>query len=232
MQSTTANVVLCTALYERHNRAGAGNCPSLAVAARSGRGTAVAVGPGMIPRATTLIALAAAAVASIAATGCRDRDPPHEQHGGQTAGGHDHGGGGSTAPADHVVGPGTLGLPDELRALIVAEMVEVESAMHRILSALVRGDLETVATTAQAVHDSFVLAQKLTPDQAEALHEHLPPPFVSLDRQFHGDAAELARTAGAGQAAAAAGVYARMSERCVGCHRAYARERFPGLAGD
>lgn len=147
------------------------------------------------------------------------------------AGGHAHGGAGAAAalPSDFE-GPGALALPDDLRALLVAEMVAIEAAMQRMLPALVRGELGTLASDAQAIHDSFILAQKLSPEQSRALGELLAPEFVVLDRQLHQGGADLARAAEAGDAERAAAIYGSMTAACVGCHRAYARERFPGLA--
>lgn len=144
---------------------------------------------------------------------------------------HAHGAGGEPSELpEGFEGPGTLELPDDLRGLLVAEMVQIESAMHRMLSALSRGDLEAVEKDAQGVHDSFILAQKLTGEQAAKLGELLPPEMVSLDRRFHGQAAALAKAAGAGDARRAGAIYAEMTTSCVGCHRAFARERFTGLA--
>lgn len=146
-------------------------------------------------------------------------------------GAHAHGAGSepSTLP-EGFEGPGKLELPEDLRGLLVAEMVQIESAMHRILSALVRGELAKVQKDAQGVRDSFILAQKLTKDQAAKLGELLPSEMVTLDRRFHGQAAALAKAAGAGNASRAAAIYAEMTTSCVDCHRAFARERFPGVA--
>lgn len=162
--------------------------------------------------------------------GCSSRSSSSEPEEHAPAHAHGHGGGEPAALPAGFQGPGKLELPEDLRALVIAEMVQVESAMHGILSALVRGDLAKVATTAQAVHDSFILSQQLTEEQAHRLHELLPPEFVTLDERFHRDAAELAKAAGAGDAVRAAEIYGRMSNGCVSCHSAYARERFPGLA--
>src|SRR5690606_35752173 len=74
-------------------------------------------------------------------------------------------------PSDRAVGPS---LPPNLRALLIEEMLAVLAASESILDALVRGEDERVAQNAQAIHDSFILEQRMTDADREALHAAVP----------------------------------------------------------
>lgn len=133
----------------------------------------------------------------------------------------------ATGLAAEPVGPAlTPKLLDTLRE----EMRLVLEASRDILAALVIGDHATVAAQAQAIDDSFILEQALTPQDREALEAALPLAFVEIDTAFHRTAAELAAAARAGDAGREAALFGRMVEACTGCHGRFAADRFPGLA--
>ena len=124
------------------------------------------------------------------------------------------------------------GLPAHLRGLLIQEMLAILDASKTILDAIVRGDDERVAEHAQAIHDSFILAQQMTDADSEALHEALPHAFLERDEAFHELSAELAVAARAGDRARQRELFAEMLEACVDCHAAHAANRFPALAGE
>lgn len=129
--------------------------------------------------------------------------------------------------------PGTaaaLDLPEPYRELIRSEMKEVESAMGRLLGHLVRAEAREGAEVAHAVHDSFVLAQRMTAEQRRELRSLLPPTFVALDREFHHRAELLAEALEGGDFFAAAAHHAELSRACVTCHSRFATDRFPAFA--
>jgi hypothetical protein len=125
------------------------------------------------------------------------------------------------------VGPAlTPRLLDTLRE----EMRLVLEASRDILAALVIGDHATVAAQAQAIDDSFILAQALTAQDREDLEAALPPAFLEIDTAFHRTAAELAAAARAGDAEREAALFGRMVATCTDCHSRFAADRFRGLA--
>lgn len=132
------------------------------------------------------------------------------------------------AGAEEALGPK---LPPDLRALLVKEMQAIDGAAERIRHALVRADLSTVAREAQAIHDSFILKQEMTPEQRQALLETAPKAFVGMDRAFHGTAAKVAEDARAGDLGKTAATFGGMLGECAACHVTYAPDRFPMTSG-
>lgn len=133
----------------------------------------------------------------------------------------------ATGLAAEPVGPA---LTPKLLETLREEMRLVLEGSRDILAALVIGDHATVAAQAQAIDDSFILAQALTAEDREALEAALPPAFVEIDTTFHRTAAELAAAARAGDAGREAALFGRMVEACADCHGRFAADRFPGLA--
>ncbi|MBN1239262.1 MAG: cytochrome c [Gammaproteobacteria bacterium] len=131
------------------------------------------------------------------------------------------------SPGDGAVGPR---LPAELRALLIEEMRAVLDASGNILDALVRGQDERVAESAQAIHDSFIMARQMTEADREALHAAVPHEFIERDEAFHELSLSLAEAARAGDRPRQRELFADMLEACVDCHTAHATDRFPELA--
>jgi len=121
-------------------------------------------------------------------------------------------------------------LPATLRALLVEEMLAVLGASQDILDALVRGQDGRVADNAQSIHDSFIMEQRMTEADREALEATLPAAFLERDRAFHELSAGLAEAARAGDAQRQRELFSDMLDACVDCHAAHATDRFPELA--
>lgn len=144
-------------------------------------------------------------------------------------------------PAAHAAGEGpeepvTSALSAETRAVLIREMQAIAESMGRIHRAIVTGDHAAVAKESQSIHDSFVLAQELSPVQRKEIREELPAGFIEADRAFHGLAARLAE-AGKGEEPRLERLwFQEMTRACQACHAEYAAGRFPGLgessAGD
>ncbi len=123
-------------------------------------------------------------------------------------------------------------LPPGLRGLLLREMNAALEASKRILDALVRGQDEVVARNAQAIHDSFILAQEMTPADRETLRESLPDAFIERDRIFHEISDRLARAARAKDRQRQLQLFADMIAACRDCHSHHAGDRFPGFSVD
>ena len=124
-----------------------------------------------------------------------------------------------------------LSVSPELLELLRAEMRELTSASQAISLALPAGDWAHIAATGEKMHDSYILAKKLTTAQRAEL-DGLPELFKRLDEQFHLRAERLAHAAHEKDAELTAFYFSRLLEGCAGCHAAYAQQRFPGFAGD
>lgn len=124
----------------------------------------------------------------------------------------------------------TAALSPPLRAALVAEMQHLDGGLQRAVSALARADWPALERTAREIRGSFILEQRLAPEQRAELHRALPAPFLALDRRFHAQAERLADAAAAGDPELAAFRVHQLVESCLGCHAQYAPTRFPGLA--
>jgi len=119
-----------------------------------------------------------------------------------------------------------------LQTLLRDEMGALLTATSKIADALPQGDWPTVATTAKAIHDSFIFQQKLTPRDRDILHHSLPEAFIHLDKGFHQRALKLHEAAAKNDAELSLYHYARLLETCVQCHQRFATHRFPTLNED
>lgn len=131
-----------------------------------------------------------------------------------------------SAIAAEPVGPKLTG---KLRGLLVAEMVEVESAMRATYSAIIRGDHAAVAQKGQAIHDSFILEQSLTEQDHRDLKAAVPEEFLQMDERLHQLAASLAEAGEQENTQQQVELFNRMTESCVACHSHYVTDRFHGL---
>lgn len=120
-------------------------------------------------------------------------------------------------------------LPPELRGLLIQEMQEIQAASQQIQAAMVQGQHEIVAERAQAIHDSFIMAQQMTDEDEQILHETLPEAFVERDQALHELSAGLAEAARNEDTEAQIRLFSEMINGCVDCHAEYASGRFPGL---
>lgn len=122
----------------------------------------------------------------------------------------------------------TSALSPETRALVIREMQAIDAAMNRVHTALVTGDHATVVENAQAIHDSFVLAQTLSDEQRAEIGE-LPREFLSADRKFHQLSDRLAKAGKAQDSWAERAWFDEMTRACVACHGEFATGRFPDI---
>ena len=122
------------------------------------------------------------------------------------------------------------GLSPELQQLFSREMLELQNAMMAMLPLYVAGKLDDIATIAAQMDSSYVLKQNLSESQMHELHETLPDAFIEQDQQFHYLASMLEHVAKAGKTELVGFYISKMGEACVGCHTAYATNRFPGLS--
>ena len=134
---------------------------------------------------------------------------------------HEHG-----APADQP----TITLSAELAALLSEEMVAIDEGVGTLVTAMAAGEWGRVAETAEKIEKSYILAQRLTPEQREELQRKLPPRFKSLDSAFHRAAGKIAKAAEHRDTELAVFHSYKLMEACVECHATYASERFPGFA--
>jgi hypothetical protein len=123
-----------------------------------------------------------------------------------------------------------LSAEPRLQALLIEEMRALQKAMAKIVAALPAGDWPTVANTAQAIHDSFILQQKLTKQDREKLHHHLPEEFIQMDQGLHLQAKKLQQVAKQHNAELSVYYVSRMLEKCMQCHSRFATQRFPSLS--
>lgn len=139
------------------------------------------------------------------------------------------GGAAGGARAQAPEGP-TTRLSPELRAAFVAEMQHLDQSLQAAVSALARADWPAVERAAHQIAGSFILAQRLGPEQSAELHRVLPEPFLAQDREFHARAERLAAAAKRGDGELAAFYVYKLTDACLSCHATYARHRFPAHA--
>jgi hypothetical protein len=116
-----------------------------------------------------------------------------------------------------------------LRLLLAEEMVALQAGMQSLIPAIISGDWEKIAGLGEKIGDSFILAQKLTPSQADELHRSLPLAFLELDQEFHLYAGMLAHAANNRNPELVSFYFYRMNDSCLSCHRKFATHRFPKL---
>lgn len=125
--------------------------------------------------------------------------------------------------------PEAIALSADLEALLSEEMLAIEAGIGVLFKAMSAGEWPVAAETAERIEKSYILAQRLTPEQLHELERVLPPRFKALDSAFHGSAGKLSRAARERDAELAGFHAYKLMEACIECHGAYARERFPGF---
>lgn len=120
-------------------------------------------------------------------------------------------------------------LPPKVRGLLIQEMQAILGATQAIQAAVVQGDHETVASKAQAIHDSFIMDQQMTAADEQALLAAVPGAFLERDKAFHELSAQLAQAGRDRDTTRELRQFSQMVDGCVGCHTRYATARFPGL---
>ncbi|HMM47329.1 MAG TPA: hypothetical protein PKC12_05050 [Thiobacillaceae bacterium] len=122
-------------------------------------------------------------------------------------------------------------LTPRLKQMLTEEMLSVKQSVKVILDGLIVGDHSIVATQAQQIHDSFILARSLTEQDKKDLMKAASPEFLRLDGEFHQTAAKLADAATHKDYELQRYYYARMIESCQTCHSQHATDRFPAFSG-
>ncbi|HLR18127.1 MAG TPA: cytochrome c [Alcanivoracaceae bacterium] len=120
-------------------------------------------------------------------------------------------------------------LPDNVRGLLIQEMLGIQAASQKIQAAIVQGDHDVVATEAQAIHDSFIMEQEMTEEDERALLAVAPEDFLEQDEALHTLSASLAEAGRNKDTDAQLKHLHELLEGCVSCHSDYASARFPGL---
>lgn len=118
-------------------------------------------------------------------------------------------------------------LPPKIRGLLIQEMIAISEATKAIQDALVRGQDKQVAEHAQAVHDSFILAQEMTDADMKTLISSVPKSFLEKDEAFHGLSHQLAEAARKGDKSTQLTLFSQMIDACMQCHADHALNRFP-----
>ncbi|VAX20156.1 hypothetical protein MNBD_NITROSPINAE02-1223 [hydrothermal vent metagenome] len=129
----------------------------------------------------------------------------------------------------HTAGAGGLELSPELKDLLTLEMQSIQTGMIDILGAIPAGDWDKVAETADKIAKSFIMKQKLSPEQFKELATSLPLEFRKLDNRFHTQAAMLSHVARERHVDLVNFYFYKMTESCVECHSGYATSKFPKL---
>lgn len=121
-------------------------------------------------------------------------------------------------------------LPENVRVLLIQEMMALRNATQNLMDGLVQGRDEVVAENAQAMHDSFIMAKKMTAADKEALVKAVPAAFLEKDKAFHKLSAQLAKAAESGDRPKQNELFAELINACAQCHAAHASDRFPGFS--
>ena len=129
-------------------------------------------------------------------------------------------------PGDH------LHLSPALMELLKQEMNAIQKGMQVLIPAITSGNWQDVTGIGTHIQHSYIMQQQLTDAQMEELHQALPPAFLELDQSFHHSAGMLAHAAEMHNAEVVNFYFYKLTDTCVACHRKFAGDRFPGLAGD
>ena len=119
----------------------------------------------------------------------------------------------------------SAGLMDLLRT----EMREILSGVQSIPSGIAMADWKKVADISSKISSSYILAQKITPEQRKELQQKLPESFKKMDESFHLEAGKLAQAAQNHDPQLVTFHYYKLIESCASCHAAYATNKFPGF---
>jgi hypothetical protein len=126
-------------------------------------------------------------------------------------------------------GAGPLKLSPSLRAVLLEEMRAIERSMPELQAAVTAGDLGTVARLGDEIAGTFILRQKLTPQQRHELHHGVPRIFLRMDHRFHDEARWLADAARQAQPPHVADHYRALVVACTRCHERFAPTVLPSL---
>ncbi len=118
-----------------------------------------------------------------------------------------------------------------LRKLLTDEMFALQSGMMDVIPAFVSGNWSEVEHIATKMKNSYIMKQKITPEQVKELHSSLPEAFVKQDQEFHYLAGMLSHAAKNRKKELVAFYFSRMGESCLNCHAQFAKHKFAGFKG-
>lgn len=122
-----------------------------------------------------------------------------------------------------------LHLSTDIRQLLSEEMRAVQDGMVNLVMAIPKGNWNEIDAIATQIKESYIMQQKLSEKQREALHHSLPQGFQVLDHGFHETAARLSHAAKQHDAQLVTFYFYKLSESCTLCHSTYARHKFPNF---
>ncbi|MDF1581874.1 MAG: hypothetical protein RQ733_00770 [Methyloprofundus sp.] len=120
-------------------------------------------------------------------------------------------------------------LDNDMKQLLQQEMRAIEQGVAALIPAIARGEWDQVTEISKNIQQSYLLKQKLTPEQSHRLHQSLPVRFIQLDQAFHESAGMLAHGAEMHKPDIVNFYVYKLSSACVECHTEFAVEKFPGL---
>jgi len=132
-------------------------------------------------------------------------------------------------PVEPVAHTQKVHLDKDIQQLLQQEMKAVEEGVTALIPAIARGEWDQVAEIGRNIEQSYLLKQKLTPEQRHSLHKSLPARFIQLDQAFHESAGMLAHGAEMRKPDIVNFYVYKLSSACVECHTEFAAEKFPGL---
>ncbi len=124
--------------------------------------------------------------------------------------------------------PEQLTLPENVRTVLVSEMVTISKLMGILLENLVQGNIENSASIAIDIRNSN-LKKSFDATEIKKILGLLPKGFIKLDQKFHGDANKLAEAVKLKDFQKAFNLYSEMTQGCLNCHSTYSNKRFSNL---
>ena len=124
---------------------------------------------------------------------------------------------------------GNLELSPGLMNLLRTEMREILSGVQDIPTGIAMADWIKIADISSKIKSSYIMAQKITPEQKNELQHKLPEYFKKMDANFHMEARKLELAARKHDQQLVTFHYYRLIESCASCHSTYATKRFPGF---
>jgi hypothetical protein len=112
-------------------------------------------------------------------------------------------------------------MPPEARAEMRAEMLDFQTALHSIVSALAEGKFADAADTAETqIGVSAMGRHRNSPPNARP-GMHMPNDMHMIARNMHFSASEFAKVARTGDFAKSLNALQSVTGACVACHRSY-----------
>ena len=122
-----------------------------------------------------------------------------------------------------------LELSADLMDLLRTEMRGILSGVQSIPAGIAMADWKMVADISSKISSSYILAQKMTPEQSKELQQKLPEYFKKIDENFHLQAGKLELAARNHDPQLVTFHYYRLIDSCTSCHATYATKKFPGF---